>query len=873
MRIACTDWCIVAFLLFVALASGVFYLFVQPIRLHDPSYLNQSPGDCAPNLAVCVMLATGRGFAVPLEGDDASASYPDAPKLVKFLRREITHLTPDQIPDGLRTCKPRCDWDYRHRFLVYTIGALWRLFGISWHVVTALRVAMFCAMIGAIYGLMRLGMGRLCSIATTLILALTPLIIGVNLNVRDFGKGPFILTAMLILGWLIKFPLRRVPFFGLAALLGLVIGVGFGFRADLLICLLPALFVLAFCRRACRGFAVGERLVAMALLMAAFYAPASLIMGVYGGGSLFAHDVLMGFATNADDMLGINRASYEKIYIKHDLFVAGAAADYCNRSLPSGAAPEVSTDERPLLLQMARTFPGDLLTRGYSAVLWVLRGRAASVPLAVFMTVCTAVALLIIASRDLRMAWMALLVLLYFCGYTSLQTEVRHAFHLIFIPLWMVGFLLDKLIFLGRKFVVAVFSKDGPKPSGRGWKSPAKRMVQFALSAVVLLFVPLQAARAYQDAKLGGLLDACETADLIPVEVKTRPLDGWTMLDCGTPPPPHSGLPVAPRGFNVEYWVAEFAPSAEWRRIWLQYEIGTLNPSEDWFCHGLWVAPGGKNDSGNMKYFFPVVEQSRITPGRWALFAGIALPENQAGDFRGLYKVRNTRDFPLFLNVAYNGDRASFRSHQTLYGETTARIDAEAARFWIDRMPLYRIPSAGDILGDNETEEAVKTYKGGLAVSKDDARLRLGLAACLESRSDKETALAAYREALSADPQFFVPYHYIDDFFRRHGEMADRIAFWKETARDHPDNYLPQFHLAMALVEAHDVDDAIAAYRKVMELNPDDSGTLADIGGLLLGKNEVDAAIDAYQRALQIDPLDIQAVHSLNALLARRQAS
>jgi tetratricopeptide (TPR) repeat protein len=291
----------------------------------------------------------------------------------------------------------------------------------------------------------------------------------------------------------------------------------------------------------------------------------------------------------------------------------------------------------------------------------------------------------------------------------------------------------------------------------------------------------------------------------------------------------------------------------------------------DPFSHGLWVAPSGKNDSGSMRYFFPVVEQTDISQPGWILFAGIAVPEEQAGDFRGLYKVRNGKDFPLFLNLSLPADPTAIVRCQTLFGRTFMKLDADVARYWLDPMPLFRIPSVNGILEGADLNEAMKVYQDGLVADPKNALLRLGVAASLEPKTDSETALRAYREALAADPNCFVTYHYIDAFFKRHGDAAGRISLWKEMARNYPEIYLPHFHLALALEEVQDFDGAIEAYRKVLELSPSDAETLKDLGRLFAGKDDVNAAIDAYQRASQIDPLDEQTENILSGLLARRK--
>jgi len=671
-----------------AVVVGLYHLYIAPEVLRAPSWYGLQPGMASPNLACAVMVATGRGFVVPSEGDSASAQYPGAPELSRFLRQERTHLSPDQIPEDLPTCKPFIDWEYRHRYLLYTAGLLWRVFGISWHVITAFRIALFGMLVGAVYGLMRLGMGRFWSTAMTLAMAFNLNILMNCQNLRDFSKGPFILAAILIMGYLIKYPVRRRTFVLLSTLLGLIIGVGIGFRADILVCLVPAMLTLLFCRRPGAGVVIRERLAGILLLVAAFVIPASWVMGVYSGGSLLAHDILMGFATKNDDMLGLNRASYEKLYVNSDLFVTSMAIGYNERSSSSDISSSALYDERPLLLKLVRTFPGDLIARGYASVWYVVRGGSPSLVRGVFMALCAAAVLLLIAYRDLRLGWMTLILFFYFGGYLSLQAETRHAFHLLFVPYWVLGYLAN-----------ALFSRTGKErglAAVRGhamikalhpcrWTHSCKNMIlKFALPAIILLLAPLYTARAIQSHCLGNIVDACAAAELTPVPVKARPVEDWTLFERTAYSPEHGGS-ARPFDGEVEYWVAEFMPGTQWRRIWLYY-TGDSAIAEN-FIHGCWIAPGGDEKSGTTRYFFPVVEFRDPSTSSQTLFYGIAVPNECSGDFRGLYKVRNTKGFTLFLNVAYPADRASLRPWQTLYGETSGVLNAEEARFWLQELP------------------------------------------------------------------------------------------------------------------------------------------------------------------------------------------
>lgn len=583
------------------------------------------------------------------------------------------------------------------------------------------------------------------------------------------------------------------------------------------------------------------------MLLAAFLAPASRVMGVYSGGSLLAHDILMGFATKNDDMLGLDRASYEKLYVNSDLFVTSMAIGLNERSSSSEISHAALYDERPLLLKIAGTFPGDLIIRGYASVWYVVRGGSPSLARGVFMALCAAAVLLMIAYRDLRLGWMTLILFFYFGGYLSLQAETRHAFHLLFLPYWVLGYLANALFSrTGKERGIstacgrAIIKTFNP----RRWNHPCKNMLlKFAIPVIVLLLVPLYTARAVQSSRLGRMVDTYSSAKLVPVPVKARLINGWTMFERTAYTPE---IRENPRPFDgeSEYWVAEFAPGTQWRRVWLQY-IGDYGLAES-FTHGLWIAPGGEEDSGNMRYFFPVVEFNDLSKSSWALFAGIAMPNEYADDFRGLYKVRDKKAFPLFLNLAFPADRNSLRSCQKLYGDTSTVLNAEEARFWLRDLPEYLLPPINGSPG--MVTLGTESYRECLVKDPDNSLLRLSYAASLESQADKETVLNAYREAIDAEPSFFVTYGYMEAFLKRNAESEDRIAFWKEMAALYPEQYLPLFHLGVALEENQDQAGANAAYAILLAFPFLDVEILEGLEAFFKSSGDLEMAREAGQR-------------------------
>src|SRR5205823_612693 len=87
----------------------------------------------------------------------------------------------------------------------------------------------------------------LLSIAATFALLVSANHLGFLPYLRDYAKAPFILALMLIMARMAIGPLSGKRLLGYAVAFGAVLGIGFGFRNDLLINVPPFLAVVAFC--------------------------------------------------------------------------------------------------------------------------------------------------------------------------------------------------------------------------------------------------------------------------------------------------------------------------------------------------------------------------------------------------------------------------------------------------------------------------------------------------------------------------------------------------------------------------------------------------------------------------------------------------
>ena len=635
---------------------------------------------------------------------------PSPPEIQAFMNMETMTLDPSHLdsPDITRNMG---DWEREHRYLLLAIGWFWRIFGISWN---GLKVFLIIglAISGVLaYFLFRLGMNRFLSFAAVLLFLSAPMILATLPSPRDFLKTPFLLGAFLLLGHLIRTAPAPRRFLTLAALLGLVLGVGIGFRRDVIVALPPTLAILAFGAGSGRGLPMPRRVAAIALFLACFLPPALPILLVNSGSSSSFH-FITGLATACESNMGLSCPPYERLYLSNDNFVHATYCAYAQREWRDGLDIQLGGSAAAragnhVVWEIIKTFPGDLVTRCYGATLRMLGGFPIHLyghggrlldqpnyllwhPLAMHLErfgfyYATAALLLVSCGRP-RLAWLTLGLVLYFAGYTSLQYQLRHCVHLAVLPLLCLGVCLDYLCRASAALWGAITA------SGKGMsftelraalRSYAQRGLRFALLAAILMATPLCLARAVQWRTVGELYDKHAAADLTPLTCQESIVNDedfraqnvneygptclrrpwrhelgphtWTMLaptglDSGGdgPGPPRDGIA------RQYYLVIQFESLAEPLPLWIRY---AASDGSSGFWKVCWVQPS----KTSTRYFFPVYESEKMR------FLGVALPQERSSVFHGLYQVKNLGDFPILLNLSLPESREELARGQHLW--------------------------------------------------------------------------------------------------------------------------------------------------------------------------------------------------------------
>jgi hypothetical protein len=193
-------------------------------RSSVPFYSNQEafgPG---------VMQACGRGFVNP--------SPAGGSPLARFLAPERDRFDCSELPANLeyRELSP---YQYAERYLLLACAGIWKMTGISWQALDVLAVVFAAFTMAFAYLFFRLVLPVWLSVPLTLLWLASPLHLRSLTALRDYSKAPFLVLTLLVIGTIVLRRTSSKRLAALSALLGAALDVGFGFRFDVGLNLVP----------------------------------------------------------------------------------------------------------------------------------------------------------------------------------------------------------------------------------------------------------------------------------------------------------------------------------------------------------------------------------------------------------------------------------------------------------------------------------------------------------------------------------------------------------------------------------------------------------------------------------------------------------
>ncbi|NLN92300.1 MAG: tetratricopeptide repeat protein [Candidatus Hydrogenedens sp.] len=631
-----------------------------------------------------LMMACGHGFLSP----DQSL-YPE---LHKFLEGEQETFSKDLLPADIETTSSAVA--AYHRYLLYMVAAVWRIFGISWahlEIVISVMLGWYAV---SLYLLFRFFLSRILSLLSTLFFIVSPAVMTVLPDLRDFSKAPFTVTLLCILLWLFNKRTHLQFQIIAAAVLGTVHGIALGFRQDTLVLFPLCVCVLTFPILLKPDTERWKRLFPLLIYLSLFFLLSSPLLKRMEGAAQPQHALVQGFAKDRLDLLGMKEAPYYTVLSGADYYTFAMLYSFADRS-PDLSTPDFSNDKQSEIIgqrwlqESAFLYPADLIARAWAAVCQSFRYSSAfppsfseptrthnfiydlhrsfafamhyaGVPLAI-------TAFILLARQFPAQALWLFLATSYVLGYTSLQASSRHSFHLSFTSLLVLCFCLEALI---KK----LWSVENPSAAV---SLDQKRNPYFfwgtLLSCFFIIFPPLWMFRWHQTQQLRPIIENCIQAPRTPLSVSQEDCWGWTIFslessETDSSPSELKGLyKLAAACFNKElklwhsrekYLMAEFEATADLNHLMHLYGAPTLDNN----FSQLLRLPKVRQSGEKLRYFFPVYEllkpewHGTVSFARNS-FKGIAVPKELAPHFSGLYEIRLPKEITHLISFACVDDK------------------------------------------------------------------------------------------------------------------------------------------------------------------------------------------------------------------------
>lgn len=656
----------------VAIAVAGFLIGALYVRTFRATGAPQDFGQL--EFGAAVAMACGHGFVDP--------GYTLTPALYEFLQQKRDRLSCDDLPARIPDNPPNLT-QRLYRYLMETVAIVWMVRGVSWGSLWPLFGVLFALTLSAAYGLFRLAARPVLAVVATAALAVSTVHVGYVVYLRDYAKAPFILALILILGWMATWAVSR-RFVLLAAAFGVILGVGFGFRNDLLVVVPPFVAVVAVGIRG--GIRRNLRLKAACLCAAAlaFTIVAWPVMKGYGKGSNTGHVMLLGLMTPFDAPLGISDSIYDWGYVYLDSLADATVNSYTSRvdgHPVASFSPEYDRAMFRYMFEIARHWPADMLARGYASVLkvfdmpfaagsyqntipygvkseylrafyehynpWLLALNGSGV-------VLIALPLVVIGASSVSGALLLTLLLVYFGAYPAIQFNIRHFFHLEFVSWWALAFLAERFIVVLREAVPAVIRGNYT------WRArltrPFANMCAYAVIAAIVVIGPLLALRSYQERHLRGFFQSYAAAAVTPLAVVPSPAaPGRTLLETRDL---WTGRDQS-EYISTAYVVVEFSPdSCDALELPVTLRYQTVGDPTD-FSRPLNIrlAVGQAPE----RLFFPA-----YFLGRYSHFAGIDVPERLASCVSKVSRVADLAPFRLLPTIRFTPGWREAKLYHTL---------------------------------------------------------------------------------------------------------------------------------------------------------------------------------------------------------------
>ncbi len=538
--------------------------------------------------------------------------------------------------------------EYFHRAL----GAWFQVVGPRVIGFITFQAAMFGLTCTVAYLIFRLAFSRLLALAGAAAIMLSTSHLSMAGLLIEYTKAPWILAAVLLCAVIVRYDAVDKHLYWSSIGLGLVSGIGIGFKPDVLAVLplavaTPLLFVRAVGARSWSRRMIASALVALGILLAG--GPMLYRNFFATTGSLLPVQLLGGQDFETEALYAITPL-YDYGLIYNDSHITWLINSYGQRVLGMTVVSafygrEMQEMASSLLIALWTTFPADLMLRVIAGTIRVLQLNGLPVVISI-------AGLFVIFARSRREGWFVAMVIVYLSAYVSLVFQRRHFFHLEFISWFLLGAVLSAVLAGAVATVRALAARRVPEliTSLQIQRQPAMRAV-LAMGVIAAGgTLALLGVRAYQQRTVTGLVERYQATprQSRPFTIGQNDDDHVTVRAAALslqdrPAPDPSVLPPA-----ADYLVLTFRCRDE-RTIGVRMKY--LAPLEDWSNwnrHFDVICAGAGTESTMM---LPVYQYAPAY-----VLDGLVMSGEDAAALESVSTMRADSSIALWLNLLIPGD-------------------------------------------------------------------------------------------------------------------------------------------------------------------------------------------------------------------------
>lgn len=550
---------------------------------------------------------------------------------------------------------------------------IWKFTGVSWSKLNVFYAMFYAASVCLAYLIFRTALHKFIALPLAVFILGSSYHLYYLRHFRDFAKEPFYL--FMVLGTILMaqgFTERKAERIW-GAVCGLILGIGIGFRMDLYIFIPPMLASIIFLSNGL----LKDKLITVGIFLFSFLiAGFSVLKTGFTGNTNGPHVILMGLAPIFREYMHIKPSIYETVYAWSDLIPPQMTNAYANLVLQDERIAGTSTTASDKMgikyfFDIVFNFPADIIARLFGAVtstfgvalgytniecpypikipIEYINAIKVKVGLALGLQKYSALyvvgAIMFLGRRDIKLGLTLFAAFIYLAGYTMLQFDPRHYFHLEFITLLACGVLIQAVLAGGVGLFGSIF-KHMPHDK---WMA-ASDMKIFIRNGIIFLAVtgfvciaPLKLARIYQQHNVEKLVSGFMRMEVERVDYQINHVSDKEAL-------------IVPDKFSGEYTLAD-------KNLLYKTDFLEIIFNRNEKC------PKGKITI-RMKYFSVVASDSletivRLNPNKKQVvklitpvfdspgnrFEGIAVDSSEAGCISEIYRIKNPKAVPFIMHL------------------------------------------------------------------------------------------------------------------------------------------------------------------------------------------------------------------------------